>query len=160
MSINELICGSCGVLKSVINYYLDPRYRYGYRPICKECYHEKSKTWKGNNPDKLKTYDRKYKDKMRGTPEQKERTRRSSLKGLYGVTPEWVDDKIIKQGFSCAICRVLFEDQKDTNVDHSHVTGKVRGILCRRCNHSVERVEKIVDWGLKAQRYLDKYKKV
>ena len=35
------------------------------------------------------------------------------------------------QGFTCAICR---KPTKKMVVDHSHLTGKTRGLLCRRCN--------------------------
>jgi hypothetical protein len=39
-----------------------------------------------------------------------------------------------KQGFRCAICRRDFGESLRECVDHDHVTGKVRGILCFRCN--------------------------
>lgn len=40
-----------------------------------------------------------------------------------------------KQNGRCAICRVQFSKlPKKPHVDHSHVTGQVRGLLCGRCN--------------------------
>lgn len=48
----------------------------------------------------------------------------------YGVTPEAFNRMLEKQGGWCAICR----EQKATHLDHSHATGKVRGILCLQCN--------------------------
>jgi hypothetical protein len=43
------------------------------------------------------------------------------------------DDILQKQGHKCAIC--LIDLPNDAAVlDHSHVTGAVRGALCRNCN--------------------------
>lgn len=42
-----------------------------------------------------------------------------------------------KQNHSCAICHGTNPNNPrggDWNVDHNHITGIVRGILCRRCN--------------------------
>lgn len=35
-----------------------------------------------------------------------------------------------KQGGLCAICK----EAKATHIDHSHETGRVRGVLCLACN--------------------------
>jgi hypothetical protein len=36
----------------------------------------------------------------------------------------------------CPICKRLFKDlkQRDICLDHNHVNGKIRGLLCRGCN--------------------------
>ncbi|QXJ19887.1 endonuclease VII domain-containing protein [Actinomadura graeca] len=52
------------------------------------------------------------------------------LKLRYGLTEEQVDQMIVRQGGVCVIC--LRAEAKQ--VDHSHLTGVVRGILCFRCN--------------------------
>ena len=41
---------------------------------------------------------------------------------------------ILAQGSKCAICDYLFKSVSDAFVDHNHKTGKIRGILCNRCN--------------------------
>ncbi|WP_207945268.1 endonuclease VII domain-containing protein [Actinomadura rubrisoli] len=52
------------------------------------------------------------------------------LKLRYGLTEEQVAEMVARQGGVCVIC--LREPAK--HVDHSHLTGVVRGILCFKCN--------------------------
>lgn len=49
----------------------------------------------------------------------------------YGLTEEDYQGMLSKQNFSCAICENADEPLR---VDHCHTTGKVRGLLCHRCN--------------------------
>lgn len=68
----------------------------------------------------------------RQTPEA---TRRANLKSKYGITLEDYNAILASQNFRCAICRT--DDPKHKGrfvVDHCHKTGKVRGLLCQRCN--------------------------
>lgn len=53
-------------------------------------------------------------------------------KWKYGVTPQQVTELKRKQDYKCAICRS--ELPQEFVVDHSHVSGEVRGLLCRSCN--------------------------
>ena len=62
--------------------------------------------------------------------------RRRDLKRLYGITLEEYDDMLERQGSKCACCGS--EDARGKHnvfcVDHDHVTGKVRELLCKDCN--------------------------
>lgn len=62
--------------------------------------------------------------------------------------PQWERLYIIQQG-SCALC-----DGKPVFVDHDHITGKVRGLLCAHCNHLIIGIERGVGWIDKANEYL------
>lgn len=42
-----------------------------------------------------------------------------------------------EQAGLCAICHGETNGQGDLHVDHDHVTGKVRGLLCSRCNTGI-----------------------
>lgn len=84
--------------------------------LCTSCYWKK---WKDKNRERLKGYKRK-----------------SLLKATYGMTLDEYNERLKRQNYGCAICgesngsRVMF-------VDHDHETGKVRGLLCVRCNSAI-----------------------
>lgn len=62
-----------------------------------------------------------------GTPEW---TLKMKLK-RYTLTSNQYDELMRSQDSKCAICNMVPET---ICVDHDHVTGKVRGLLCDRCN--------------------------
>lgn len=64
-----------------------------------------------------------------------EKSKNVEFKYLYGITVE--DYKIMfnDQNGCCAICkRHQSELKRKLHVDHCHITNKVRGLLCQRCN--------------------------
>ena len=69
-------------------------------------------------------------------PDRKERLkgqmRKSRLKLKYGLSPEAYDEMLLKQSGVCAICRS--KCRRLLSVDHNHRTGKIRKLLCLRCN--------------------------
>ncbi|MEV0647233.1 endonuclease VII domain-containing protein [Phytomonospora sp. NPDC050363] len=56
------------------------------------------------------------------------------LKRRYGLTEAQVEEMLAAQFWVCAICKLEHERY---HVDHDHVTGKVRGILCFKCNNAL-----------------------
>ena len=53
--------------------------------------------------------------------------------------------------FVCALCfGVIPLHHKNTHVDHCHVTGRVRGILCHKCNLRIGVLEARGEQGLQA----------
>lgn len=56
---------------------------------------------------------------------------------LYGMTQDQFNEMLESQGGACAICgssEWLGTKDHVPHVDHDHVTGKVRGLLCGDCN--------------------------
>lgn len=59
-----------------------------------------------------------------------------NLRAHYRVTLADYERILADQNFGCAICgKEAWEDQHGKlRVDHCHVSGKVRGLLCTTCN--------------------------
>jgi hypothetical protein len=56
----------------------------------------------------------------------------------YNLTQNDYEKMLINQNYSCAICGIHREDlNKDLAVDHCHLTGKIRGLLCANCNSGI-----------------------
>lgn len=62
--------------------------------------------------------------------------RRRHLKRNFGLSIADFDRMLEKQGGVCAICgrKPPFGRIKNLAVDHDHKTGKIRGLLCNKCN--------------------------
>lgn len=83
----------------------------------------------------------------------------------YGITDQEYDDKRNFQNDCCAICRrpETDTDYKTGNilalaVDHCHKSGKVRDLLCRRCNHLLGMANDDVQLLQDMIAYLNKHK--
>jgi hypothetical protein len=63
--------------------------------------------------------------------------RKSHLKRKYGLTLEAFEALLASQGGGCAICGKPDVD----HVDQDHRTGRVRGILCFRCNVAIGQMD-------------------
>jgi hypothetical protein len=79
------------------------------------------------------------------------------LKKYYGITIEEYNLIFLKQNGCCAICgKHESEFSKSLSVDHDHVTGKIRGLLCIKCNLSIGGFEDNIELLDKAKEYLSK----
>lgn len=84
-----------------------------------------------------------------------ERTGRNRiLVKAYGITSEQYDDLLAAQWEVCAICAAPRSARYRLAVDHDHATGKVRGLLCERCNTALGRAEAVAGWIERAANYL------
>lgn len=55
----------------------------------------------------------------------------------YGLSAERNESLFNAQGRCCAICKVPEAEMLQRHIDHDHVTGRVRGILCGNCNLAI-----------------------
>jgi hypothetical protein len=86
----------------------------------------------------------------------KEYHRNRVMKCRYGVDIEWFKAQLDRQGFSCLICKGGLD--MSSHIDHDHESGKVRGILCRRCNMGIGSFEEDVVVMANAIAYLENNK--
>lgn len=109
-------------------------YNVKYRAKHKKHYQEYNKKYYQKNKNKLKI-------QMKGW----------WLKTYYKISfVEFMDLKK-KQDYKCKICN----KRKPLCVDHNHITGKVRGLVCKNCNWLIGRVEHNMDKVLKISRYVN-----
>ena len=71
----------------------------------------------------------------------------------YGLTQEDFNRMLKDQKGVCALCSQPPTESKNFCVDHDHETGRVRGLLCTRCNRglgllgdTLEHVERAVEY--------------
>lgn len=76
------------------------------------------------------------------------------LRRVYGITVEEAQARLEAQEFKCAICLVHLDTElsRHTQIDHDHKTGRVRGIVCVRCNLAIGWIE---DDPTRAQRIVE-----
>ena len=115
-------------------------YNKQYRETHKERLAELKKVWFNDNPDKKAIYNKKWNDKNKEYYKQwhndnPDRSKTKWLKYRYDITLSDYNRMFEKQKGKCWICSTHISELKNPlQVDHSHITGAVRGLLCNRCN--------------------------
>ena len=96
-------------------------------------------------------------------PPGREKNRRDRL-ALYGLTPAEYDAFLAAQDGRCAICRLAEmtrtkwgDTLKSLAVDHDRLTGRVRGLLCHKCNLAIGFLDHDVERLSEAMAYLRRY---
>ena len=133
------ICNKCHIEQPIENYYTQTgaRTKLGYRrPTCKSCVNKDSIKWSKENKDKVKQYRRKAK-----------------LKQKYGISLNQYEEMKLAQNNKCAICNEEHE-RRPLNVDHCHTTGKIRGLLCDKCNMALGLLKDSLELIDSLKRYL------
>ena len=113
----ERKCNKCGQVKPITEFYKTGR-KTDKNPdnrhyTCKDCTKKRLKD--KHNPT---TY------------------RRQHLRRAYDISLEEYDEMLEMQSGRCAVCKTETAGGKHNVfcVDHDHVTGKVRELLCKDCN--------------------------
>lgn len=122
--------------------------------LCNPCWQRKwraehpGQTWQERNPDVAKAYGQawyqanrvKIADRRRAYRAENRyvaRDRRIYLRYTYDLSPDDFRDMLVGQAGRCLICDHVMQPGRDTHIDHDHRTGKVRGLLCERCNKGI-----------------------
>lgn len=81
------------------------------------------------------------------------------LKARYNITLDDYEEMLFQQDNKCAICNALASTfKKGLFVDHCHITGKVRGLLCLNCNTTLGKFKDNTETLYSAINYLNKHK--
>lgn len=116
---NQKICGCCHEILSFTEFAPEPKGRKIGKvgAWCKNCCKKKTKN------------------------RYKHRIKKYNL-NKYGLSLEAYDDLLKAQNYRCKICGIYVKDAPGVGsskggvlcVDHDHLTNKVRGLLCSKCN--------------------------
>lgn len=154
-------CSRCRKKFSIDQFYSNKARQDGLDVYCKSCRNGSNSRWRAANKEKyeqwLKEYWEDHKEKRRAIARKYRRAHpyteadkrwnrdhkdyyvrkqlERRLKEL-GFTREQYTALVEAQGGKCAICAKPL-GRGEFCLDHSHSTGVVRGILCRRCNLGV-----------------------
>lgn len=140
-------CKVCGEEKGDDGFY-DRAYRVG---TCKVCANKRSTAWRLANPDRVRACEAAWRRKNRAAciakqrrwraehPDRMRASKRKHLLKRHGLTVEAHAAMLSAQDRKCAIC---FREGGSTLrtmlvVDHDHGNGKVRSLLCQRCNRGI-----------------------
>lgn len=106
-------CLECLATLPLENFHINARKKDGHEGKCKICRNKQKALWKKNNPGKTSLYKK---------------------LGQYGLTIAEYKKMVEYQQNKCVICQQSCKQFPTLSIDHNHVTGKVRGLLCSRCN--------------------------
>ena len=88
---------------------------------------------------------------------EKPLTRKHNLRSKYDLTEQEYDYLVYVQGNKCAICSTIRPGGYGIHwqIDHDHITGEVRGLLCSNCNTALGLLKEDRNVLHKAAEYLD-----
>lgn len=110
-----------------------------WRERNRETYNEGVNAWRKRNPDSVRDY---------------------NFRRKYGITLIDYNEMLVAQGGCCAVCeRTDTGNSKHPHfaVDHSHLTGAVRGLLCHHCNIALGAVKDNPSLLRELADYLDRH---
>lgn len=112
--VSEKTCSRCFKTKSRDEFYEHKSTRDGLRSQCVSCQFEANVEYKRRNPNKVARW-----------------ARTSALRKRFGLGFDEFQAMCAAQDYRCLIC---MERPEWLCVDHDHKTGRIRGLLCQRCN--------------------------
>lgn len=140
------LCKYCGNIKALEDFYLDKKTKDRKSYYCKTCLRERASKWQRLNPERyakrMKEWYAKNPGKAKANASKYYASggwRERWYKKQYGLSVLDVDNMTALQSHRCAICETTSPGGKGKRfyVDHNHSTGKVRGMLCNKCNTAI-----------------------
>ena len=161
------ICTLCKKEKTLSEYHDNNRGSFGKHSMCKICRNRRESN------RKMKRYrnDSEYRAKVNecNRKQSRERTLKNPdyqidlhMKSRYDISLKEYNELFESQKGVCAICQKP-ETQKHNDkikrlhIDHDHVTGKIRALLCSECNTGIGKFKDNIEILHKAISYLEKH---
>jgi nitrate/TMAO reductase-like tetraheme cytochrome c subunit len=158
-------CGGCDKNKLPSEFHRNKNNSDGLTVWCKECAKAKSEAWYHSHKDYMREYRKRTSDHRKevrkrwrlGNPsEYKLKNQKYHLKRDFGLSLDEHEQMRKNQNYQCAICGIPeSEFDRKLSVDHNHVTGKLRGLLCVNCNKGMGHFHDDIELLKKAISYLE-----
>ena len=129
-------CSVCKKVKSLSAFGKQSKHKDGLRYACKECVNFRKRNY----------------------PTTKQSQQYYALQWKFNLSREGYNLLYEHQNGCCAICKKhQIEFSRALAVDHNHKTGKIRGLLCIKCNLGLGNFDESRGTLIKAMQYLKKY---
>lgn len=152
------VCTKCHVEQPILQFYAHRGTKDGRTTYCASCQRAASRQWTKDNAERVKARNQSARD---ADPDRKKRDHRQWWLKLYGLTQSDYAALLQGQNGVCAICLKpeRFIDPRTGEprrlaVDHDHANGRVRGLLCGRCNRTLGHMDEDIDSLMRAAEYL------
>jgi hypothetical protein len=147
----EKICSVCNKLKPLEDFYKEARVKDGRMRRCKLCHCAVTAKYRTQNPEVYRKASLKHWHNLKDSKKHGKWLKR------YGLTKEEYETFFDKQKGLCFICKKECSSGQNLSVDHCHKTGKVRGLLCKKCNTALGMLEDNIEYFQTAILYLKSY---
>lgn len=121
--VSEKRCCRCKKMKLASDFHRNKYSKDGLLSACTICENDRNHFEKKRRSEYQKKY---YLEKRQS----------AHCLRKYGITFEQRREMFVKQNGKCDLCGVQISEFS-LAVDHNHVTGKVRGLLCMQCNTGI-----------------------
>lgn len=146
-------CTACKERKALSEFPKNKACSQGRTRVCRKCTSASSRRWVANvgkkNPNFVAN---------RLLSQEKDRAKR------YGLTLEELEAMKVKSAGKCEVCENPPSGRgtsgKSLHIDHCHSTGKIRGMLCARCNLTLGRFGDDSNLLRKLAEYLERSRSV
>lgn len=180
-------CSTCKIEKSDESFRKDKSRKDGIHKTCNECNSKLQRKWYANNKlkaretallsyyknidaikERRKQYRKNNNEKIKESRREHYKNNKDLYKerswknaGILDMTIEKYNALLEKQNYSCCICNTHQNNLKrKLNVDHDHLTGLSRGLLCDSCNRALGYLKESVDIIDNLKKYIICHKEV
>lgn len=133
------VCNKCKADKVLTDFYLARNGKYGRKSICAECEKARTAEWR-----------------VKAGQVHRDKARARHVQAKYGMSSDEHKSMLSSQNHKCKICGTdeVYSLHGKLYVDHCHISGNVRGLLCNRCNSGLGMFQDSATVVLKALQYL------
>lgn len=141
-------CKECGILLDESNtVWVNASSRYN---SCRECIKKKDREY----------YKKRCNDEPEKVLEFKQRLRDNNIRWKFNMSLEEYNKRTELQHGLCAICFQPCKTGRGLSIDHNHLTGEIRDLLCARCNTVIGMVDEDKSLLLSMIHYIKKHESV